>query len=100
MASEFLQSCFPQKIENVNRNLKQNCLNRWILLTVPLAIQRRAIRQWLQNVLPTDPNFEQIEKLIQLIGAPNRSQTDPFPGGAIARVEGDWIILHESRTKN
>jgi len=28
-----------------------------------------------------------------LIIAPNRSQTDPFPGGAIAQVEGDWICL-------
>ncbi|NEQ26514.1 MAG: tRNA lysidine(34) synthetase TilS, partial [Microcoleus sp. SIO2G3] len=39
------------------------------------------------------PNFEQIEKLLMLIDAPNRTQTDPFPGGAIARVETDWIVL-------
>ncbi len=25
--------------------------------------------------------------------APNRSQADPFPGGAIAQVEGDWICF-------
>ncbi|RAQ45378.1 tRNA lysidine(34) synthetase TilS, partial [Arthrospira sp. O9.13F] len=25
--------------------------------------------------------------------APNRSQSDPFPGGAIAQVEGEWIWL-------
>lgn len=100
IAHDWLQDCLPQQIENVNSNLEKNRVNRRMLRQAPLAIQRRAIRQWLQMVLPADPNFAQIEKLIQLMGAPNRSQTDPFPGGAIARVEGDWIILHESRNKN
>jgi tRNA(Ile)-lysidine synthase len=44
-------------------------------------------------VLSIAPNFEQIEKLVTLLESPNRSQTDPFPGGAIARVEADWIVL-------
>jgi tRNA(Ile)-lysidine synthase len=51
------------------------------------------MRQLLQKILPESPNFEHIEKLTALITAPNRSQTDPFPGGAIAYVEGDWIYL-------
>lgn len=93
IASELLQGCTPKNLEKVNSHLEKNRLNRRILRTASLAIQRRAIRQWLQTLLPADPNFEHIEKLIQLIGAPNRSQTDPFPGGAIARVEGDWIVL-------
>ena len=38
-------------------------------------------------------NFEQIEKLTALIHAPNRTQTDPFPGGAIAIVDGEWIVF-------
>lgn len=100
IAHDFLPELLPQKIENVNSHVEKNRVNRRILRKAPLAIQRRAIRQWLQTVLPANPNFQQIEKLIQLIDAPNRSQTDPFPGGAIARVEGDWIILHESRNKN
>jgi tRNA(Ile)-lysidine synthase len=70
-----------------------NSLNRCILRDSPLALQRRAIRQFLSTVLPSAPSFEQIEKLTALITAPNRSQTDPFPGGAIALVQGDWIIL-------
>ncbi|NES69550.1 MAG: tRNA lysidine(34) synthetase TilS, partial [Okeania sp. SIO2D1] len=47
----------------------------------------------LQKVLPIHPNFSHIEKLTNLIDAPNRSQTDPFPGGAIAKVRHPWILL-------
>jgi tRNA(Ile)-lysidine synthase len=51
------------------------------------------MRRWLQQILPTSPSFEQIEKLTALISAPNRSQTDPFPGGAIAKVDHQWIEI-------
>jgi tRNA(Ile)-lysidine synthase len=70
-------------------------INRRVLQTAPLALQRRVIRQMLQQALPYAPTFEQIEKLTALITASNRSQTDPFPGGAIARVEGEWICLRQ-----
>jgi len=66
-------------------------INRRILQTAPLALQRRAIRQFLQNLLPTTPNYEQIEKVVHLIQAPHRSRTDPLSGGAIACVHEDWI---------
>ncbi len=68
-------------------------LNRRILQKAPLALQRRVMRYCLQQILPCAPSFEQIEKLTALITAPNRSQTDPFPGGAIAKVENDWILV-------
>jgi len=68
-------------------------INRRILQKAPIALQRRVMRQVLQETLKSAPSFEQIEKLTALITAPNRSQTDPFPGGAIAQVEGDWIRL-------
>ncbi|BAY74204.1 tRNA(Ile)-lysidine synthetase [Nostoc linckia NIES-25] len=68
-------------------------LNRRVLQKAPLALQRRVMRQVLQQVLTDAPGFEHIEKLTALITAPNRSQTDPFPGGAIAQVQGDWIFL-------
>ncbi|AUT01206.1 tRNA lysidine(34) synthetase TilS [Nostoc sp. CENA543] len=74
-------------------NFLQLRLNRRVLQTAPLAIQRRVMRQVLQKILPDAPNFEHIEKLTALVTAPNRSQTDPFPGGAIAQVQGEWIIL-------
>ncbi|MBD2163056.1 tRNA lysidine(34) synthetase TilS [Calothrix membranacea FACHB-236] len=68
-------------------------LNRRILQKAPVALQRRVMRQVLQQILPDAPSFEHIEKLTALITAPNRSQTDPFPGGAIAQVAGDWIDI-------
>ncbi|MEH2067070.1 MAG: tRNA lysidine(34) synthetase TilS [Nostoc sp.] len=68
-------------------------LNRRVLQKAPLALQRRVMRQVLQQILTDAPSFEHIEKLTALIRAPNRSRTDPFPGGAIAQVQGDWICL-------
>lgn len=68
-------------------------LNRLYLQPVHLALQRRVIRQCLQTILPSAPNFSHIEKVIALLYAPNRSQTDPLPGGIIAQVEGDWIAF-------
>ncbi|MGB3652432.1 MAG: tRNA lysidine(34) synthetase TilS [Rivularia sp. (in: cyanobacteria)] len=68
-------------------------LNRQLLQKAPLALQRRAIRQVLLQIMPNAPNFEHIEKIIALIAAPNRSQTDPFPGGTIAMVDGKYICL-------
>jgi tRNA(Ile)-lysidine synthase len=69
----------------------QSGLNRSILQSVPLALQRRVIRQFLQKILPTAPSFDHVEKLVGLIDAPNQSQCDPLPGGAIAQVEDNWI---------
>ena len=70
-------------------------LNRSCLRQVPLAIQRRAIRQFLQTVMERQPNFSQIEAVVELISAPNKSRTSTLPGGAIAEVEGQWIIFHK-----
>ncbi len=80
--------------ENVNGNPK--CawmLNRKVLRTEPLALQRRVLRHFLKTCLQIVPTFDQVEKLQALLTAPNRSQTDPFTGGAIARVQADWIVL-------
>lgn len=74
-------------------NKKAPRLNRSLLKSAPLALQRRVMRQFLQAILPIAPKFEHIEKLVSLIAAANRSQTDPFPGGAIAQVEGEWIVV-------
>lgn len=68
-------------------------LNRTLLRSAPLALQRRAMRQFLQSLLPLSPNFDQVEKLVALIAAPNRSRTDPFPGGLIAQVDQESIVV-------
>ncbi|MBW4420949.1 MAG: tRNA lysidine(34) synthetase TilS [Myxacorys californica WJT36-NPBG1] len=74
-------------------DLDDSRLNRQILRQAPLALQRRAVRQFLQKTLQFNPNFEQVEKFMALVSAPNRTRTDPFLKDAIAEVEGDWIWL-------
>jgi len=69
-------------------------LNRKILSHAPLALQRRVMRRFLQESLSVAPNFEQIEKCLLLLKAANRSQSDPLPGGAIAQVKDDWLVLN------
>lgn len=71
-------------------------LNRVLLRAAPLALQRRVIRRCLQENFPVAPHFEHVEKLLALVDAPNRSCTDPFPGGTIARVEADWILFQSA----
>jgi len=74
-----------------------NRLNRLVLRNAPLALQRRVMRQFLQQALASAPSFDQVEKLTALITSPNRSRTDPFPGGAIAEVDGNWICFQVKR---
>ena len=94
-ASELLQRAMSPIADSPQVNFQLPVkLNRPILREAPLALQRRAMRQLLQQILPSAPSFESVEKLTRLIVAPNRSQTDPFPGGAIGRVEHPSIILH------
>jgi tRNA(Ile)-lysidine synthase len=68
-------------------------LNRILLKTFPLAIQRRIIRQFLKEILPHHPTFEQIEAMVNLISAPNGSQTPSFSGKIIGKVQGEWITI-------
>ncbi|MEG4581659.1 tRNA lysidine(34) synthetase TilS [Microcoleus sp. MON1_C5] len=93
-ASDLLQRAMSPIADSPQVNFQLPVkLNRPILREAPLALQRRAMRQLLQQILPSAPSFESVEKLTSLIVAPNRSQTDPFPGGAICRVEHPSIIL-------
>jgi tRNA(Ile)-lysidine synthase len=71
-------------------------LNRLVLRDAPIALQRRAIRQFLQEAQQMAPSFEQIEEMTTLITAPNRSRTSSFPKGTTAEVEGNWIVLRVS----
>ncbi|MBE7382247.1 MAG: tRNA lysidine(34) synthetase TilS [Leptolyngbya sp. SIO1E4] len=79
-----------------DRCVKGDAIQRRLLQEAPLALQRRVLRQVLCQRLPTHPQFEHIEKLVALLHASNRSQTDPFPGGAIAYVEDPWIKFNHS----
>ncbi|MDJ0730519.1 MAG: tRNA lysidine(34) synthetase TilS [Crocosphaera sp.] len=67
-------------------------LNRDVLKSVPLALQRRVMRQFLARIMITKPNFEQIEATVNLIDAPRRSRTSSFPGKIILEVEENYIV--------
>ncbi|UAJ73518.1 tRNA lysidine(34) synthetase TilS [Synechocystis sp. PCC 7339] len=69
----------------------QKSLDRRLLSQQPLALQRRIIRQFLQSCQSSAVNFEQIEQIVNLINAPNRSQTSSLPKQGIVRVEGDFL---------
>ncbi|MGB5974266.1 MAG: tRNA lysidine(34) synthetase TilS [Nodosilinea sp.] len=66
-------------------------IQRLALRAAPLALQRRVLRRVLQQAIAVQVSFNHVEKLVALLGAANGSQSDPFPGGAIAVVEGDWV---------
>ena len=87
---EYLETAAGQLLEQAIVN---NQLNRLCLDHAPLALQRRAIRQFLPKIIGKQPNFEQIEAVVNLITAPNKSRTSTLPGGAIAQVQGEWIIF-------
>jgi tRNA(Ile)-lysidine synthase len=60
----------------------------------PLALQRRAIRQWLQQHLNIQPNFTQIEKTVALVRGHNGDRTDPLIANVVAEVRRPWICLY------
>jgi len=70
-------------------------LDRRVLSTAPLALQRRALRQFMQQFLKIAPSFAQIEALTQLLHAPNRSRTSTFPGQVVAEVQGNFVAFNQ-----
>ncbi len=87
---EYLEITAQELLQQVRSGSK---LYRPSLKSANLAIQRRAIRQFLPTVMSKQPNYEQIEAVVDLIAAPNKSRTSTLPGGAIAEVAGEWIIF-------
>ena len=87
---EYLEDCaqkaLQQAIASDQMALKRVCLRRF-----PLALQRRVVRQFLQQLWSKAPNFESIEAVTYLINAPNRTRTSSLAGGAIAEVQGELI---------
>ncbi|MEL6350817.1 MAG: tRNA lysidine(34) synthetase TilS [Cyanobacteria bacterium J06627_28] len=59
----------------------------------PLALQRRVIKQALENATLHPPSFLHIKNLSALLSAPNGSQSAPFPDGWSASVQKPHILL-------
>ena len=72
-------------------------LNREVLKGVPLALQRRVIRQFLAKIMVSKPNFEQIEETVNLIDAPRKSRTSSFPGKIMLEVEENYIVQKKTK---
>ncbi|VEP11291.1 tRNA(Ile)-lysidine synthase [Hyella patelloides LEGE 07179] len=72
-------------------------LNRLKLQPIPLALQRRIIRQFLPQVIAKQPNFAQIEAVRNLINAPNKTRTSTLAKGIAAEVSGEWIVFKGMR---
>ncbi len=66
-------------------------IDRTVLQTYPRSVQRRLIRKYLQIYIPQQLGFEHIEKVVKLIGSPNRSQCDPLPGKVLVVVDHPWL---------
>jgi tRNA(Ile)-lysidine synthase len=60
-------------------------IDRRCLQGVPLALQRRVIRQFLQEH-GISPSFKTIQSVVELIAAPNRSQSSSLSTGQIVVV--------------
>ncbi|NCO76207.1 MAG: tRNA lysidine(34) synthetase TilS [Cyanobacteria bacterium] len=83
-----------EKLLNLAISEDKNSLKRSILKEKPLSLQRRVIKAFLAQNLKTMPNFEQIEQIVRLIDAPNRSRTSSLNQGMFAQVEGDLIRIN------
>lgn len=97
--AELLQAdvaCLEAMAAQIHQEMQhpeQPCLNRVRLRQQPLALQRRVIRHFLRQRLSGNADFFHINKVVELLQAPNRSQSDPLPDGQIVVVQGDWICL-------
>ena len=89
---EYLEQVASQLLQTAKAP-DEMALNRYKLRDLPLALQRRILRQFLQQCLAKMPTFEQVEALVRLLSAANRTQAPSLPGGALAEVCGEWIAL-------
>ncbi len=75
-------------------------INRQILKDKPLSLQRRVIKKFLGQNLAKMPNFEQIEEVVTLINAPNKSKSSSLGKSQnnhssfiLAQVQDDLLTL-------
>jgi tRNA(Ile)-lysidine synthase len=60
------------------------------------ALQRRLMQKFCQDTKKINPTFSQVEALVRLFTAPNRSQSPTLSKG-ILRVDGNWLIWQGER---
>lgn len=90
---EYLEAEAAKYLEQAFVFVEKPALDCQVLRPLPLALQRRILRQFLRRSLPSSPVFEQIEAAVYLISAPNKSKTSTFPGGVYLEVSGDRLLV-------
>jgi len=91
--TEYLQVLATDLFKKASIETSGYSLARDSLQTVPLALQRRVMRLFWRQHFRQSPTFEQVEALVYLINAPNKSRTASFPGNIYAEVEQNLIVL-------
>ncbi len=76
-------------IDPIDRSFK---IHRPTAAALHLALQRRLIQRVCQDIKKFNPTFSQVESLIRLFTASNRTQSASLPKGSIAVVDGDWLM--------
>jgi tRNA(Ile)-lysidine synthase len=89
---EYLESTASQILQQIISEDKLS-INRQILKEHSLSLQRRVIRQFLEKNLAKHPNFEQIESVIKLINAPNKTKTSTLTDNIVLEVENNLIVM-------
>ena len=77
-------------MDSIDRQAK---LHRPTAAALHLALQRRLIQRVCQDIKKFNPTFSQVESLIKLFTAPNRTQSASLPQGIVAVVDGDWLVI-------
>ncbi|ANV90919.1 tRNA lysidine(34) synthetase TilS [Picosynechococcus sp. PCC 8807] len=70
----------------------QQHLHRLVLQPLHIALQRRIIRQYLQQVLPKMPTFAQISATVELLHGCNGDRLSTLPGKIQLQVMGEWLV--------
>lgn len=94
--NDYLEAIAQKHLEQVLNSQKH--LHRVPLQSLHIALQRRIMRQFLQQILPKMPTFGHITAATQLIFGANRDCLSTLPGGIQLRVEGEWLIPETSPT--
>ncbi|KAK9824384.1 hypothetical protein WJX72_009891 [[Myrmecia] bisecta] len=68
-------------------------IDRDVLKAAPLALRRRAVRQWLREAMHGQCKLAFVDKALCLLDAPNRTVSDSLGGNLVAVVDKPYIVL-------
>jgi tRNA(Ile)-lysidine synthase len=91
--NDYLEAIAQQYLqENIKYSNGQIQLHRLPLQPLHVALQRRIVRQYLQQLLPKMPSFAQITATVRLIHGANGDRPSTFPGNIQLQVIGPWLV--------